>query len=174
MVAVRLDRRLAARVDPSDVVQEALAEADRRLDDYLRGPAAAVLPVAAAARLGAAGRRCTAGTSGPAGASVGREERGRSCRTSRRWNWPTGCSAARHQPERRPAPARSGGAGAGRPGPAAGARPRGAGAAAPGAAVDGARSRPCWASSEGAVKMRHAAGAASGCADLLGDSEEPA
>jgi RNA polymerase sigma-70 factor (ECF subfamily) len=36
MVAIRLDRRLAARVDPSDVVQETLAEADRRLDDYLR------------------------------------------------------------------------------------------------------------------------------------------
>src|SRR5581483_10047469 len=36
MVAIRLDRRLAARVDPSDVVQEALADADRRLDDYLR------------------------------------------------------------------------------------------------------------------------------------------
>jgi RNA polymerase sigma-70 factor (ECF subfamily) len=36
MVAVRLDRRLAARLDPSDVVQEALAEAARRLDDYLR------------------------------------------------------------------------------------------------------------------------------------------
>ena len=36
MVAVRLDRRLAARVDPSDVVQEALAEADRHLYDYLR------------------------------------------------------------------------------------------------------------------------------------------
>jgi RNA polymerase sigma-70 factor (ECF subfamily) len=35
-VARRLDRRLAARVDPSDVVQEALAEADRRLDDYAR------------------------------------------------------------------------------------------------------------------------------------------
>lgn len=33
-VARRLDRRLAARVDPSDVVQDALAEADRRLDDY--------------------------------------------------------------------------------------------------------------------------------------------
>jgi RNA polymerase sigma-70 factor (ECF subfamily) len=33
-IARRLDRRLAARVDPSDVVQEALAEADRRLDDY--------------------------------------------------------------------------------------------------------------------------------------------
>jgi RNA polymerase sigma-70 factor (ECF subfamily) len=36
MVAVRLDRRLAARVDPSDVVQEALAEAARNLDAYLR------------------------------------------------------------------------------------------------------------------------------------------
>jgi len=36
MVAVRLDRRLAARVDPSDVVQEALAEAAASLRDYLR------------------------------------------------------------------------------------------------------------------------------------------
>src|SRR5205807_8652346 len=36
MVAARLDRRLAARLDPSDVVQEALAEADRKLDDSLR------------------------------------------------------------------------------------------------------------------------------------------
>jgi RNA polymerase sigma-70 factor (ECF subfamily) len=36
LVAVRLDRRLAARVDPSDVVQDTLAEASRRLDDYLR------------------------------------------------------------------------------------------------------------------------------------------
>jgi RNA polymerase sigma-70 factor (ECF subfamily) len=36
MVAVRLDRRLAARVDPSDVVQEALAEAARKLPEYLR------------------------------------------------------------------------------------------------------------------------------------------
>jgi RNA polymerase sigma-70 factor (ECF subfamily) len=35
VVAVRLDRRLAARVDASDVVQEALADASRRLDDYL-------------------------------------------------------------------------------------------------------------------------------------------
>src|SRR5262249_43752058 len=35
MVAVRLDSRLLARVDPSDLVQEALAEAERRLDDYL-------------------------------------------------------------------------------------------------------------------------------------------
>jgi RNA polymerase sigma-70 factor (ECF subfamily) len=36
MVAVRLDRRLTARVDPSDVVQDALADAAHRLDDYLR------------------------------------------------------------------------------------------------------------------------------------------
>lgn len=36
MVAVHLDRRLAARVDPSDVVQEALLDAARGLNDYLR------------------------------------------------------------------------------------------------------------------------------------------
>jgi RNA polymerase sigma-70 factor (ECF subfamily) len=36
MVRVRLDRRLAARVDPSDVVQEALADAAAKLSDYLR------------------------------------------------------------------------------------------------------------------------------------------
>jgi RNA polymerase sigma-70 factor, ECF subfamily len=35
MVAVRLDRRLAARLDPSDVVQEALLDAAQRLSDYL-------------------------------------------------------------------------------------------------------------------------------------------
>jgi RNA polymerase sigma-70 factor (ECF subfamily) len=38
MVAVRIDRRLAARLDPSDVVQEALAEAARRLGEYLAQP----------------------------------------------------------------------------------------------------------------------------------------
>lgn len=36
MVRLHLDRRLAARVDPSDVVQEALAEAARKLTDYLQ------------------------------------------------------------------------------------------------------------------------------------------
>src|SRR5205823_9047828 len=36
MVALRLDRRLAARLDPSDVVQEALADAARKLPAYLR------------------------------------------------------------------------------------------------------------------------------------------
>jgi RNA polymerase sigma-70 factor (ECF subfamily) len=36
MVAVRIDPRLAARVDPSDVVQETLAEAAHKLPEYLR------------------------------------------------------------------------------------------------------------------------------------------
>jgi RNA polymerase sigma-70 factor, ECF subfamily len=36
MVALRIDRRMAARVDPSDVVQEALAVAAQSLSDYLR------------------------------------------------------------------------------------------------------------------------------------------
>jgi RNA polymerase sigma-70 factor, ECF subfamily len=36
MVACRLDPRIAARVDASDVVQEALIEANRKLDDYIR------------------------------------------------------------------------------------------------------------------------------------------
>jgi RNA polymerase sigma-70 factor, ECF subfamily len=36
MVAARLDRRLAARIDPSDVVQEALLDASRLLPTYLR------------------------------------------------------------------------------------------------------------------------------------------
>jgi RNA polymerase sigma-70 factor (ECF subfamily) len=35
-VAYRLDRRLAARVDASGVVQEALAEASRRLPEFAR------------------------------------------------------------------------------------------------------------------------------------------
>jgi RNA polymerase sigma-70 factor (ECF subfamily) len=36
MVAVHLDRRLAARIDPSDVVQETLMDAALGLPDYLR------------------------------------------------------------------------------------------------------------------------------------------
>lgn len=36
MIACRLDRRLAARMDPSDVVQDVLAEADGKLDRYFR------------------------------------------------------------------------------------------------------------------------------------------
>jgi RNA polymerase sigma-70 factor (ECF subfamily) len=36
LIAVRMDRRLAARIDPSDVVQDTLTEAVQRLADYLR------------------------------------------------------------------------------------------------------------------------------------------
>ena len=36
MIAVRMDQRLKTRVDPSDVVQEVLDEANRNLDDFLR------------------------------------------------------------------------------------------------------------------------------------------
>lgn len=36
LVRLRIDRRLAARVDPSDVVQESLAEAAGKLSEYLR------------------------------------------------------------------------------------------------------------------------------------------
>src|SRR5262245_4640546 len=36
LVAVRMDRRLAPRIDPSDIVQEALADASRKLPGYLR------------------------------------------------------------------------------------------------------------------------------------------
>jgi RNA polymerase sigma-70 factor (ECF subfamily) len=36
MIKLRMDRRLAARVDPSDVVQDSLAEADQKLEGYLR------------------------------------------------------------------------------------------------------------------------------------------
>ena len=39
MVALRLDRRLQGRIDPSDVIQEAYLDAARRLPEYLGEPA---------------------------------------------------------------------------------------------------------------------------------------
>src|SRR5215471_21246775 len=39
MVELRLDRRLQARIDASDVIQEAYLDAVTRLDEYLREPA---------------------------------------------------------------------------------------------------------------------------------------
>src|SRR3954471_19146184 len=39
MVRIRLDRRLAGRLDADDVLQEAYLEADRRFAEYLRDPA---------------------------------------------------------------------------------------------------------------------------------------
>src|SRR5216117_2977695 len=39
MIGLRLDPALAARVDASDIVQDVLLEAHRRLQDYLKNPA---------------------------------------------------------------------------------------------------------------------------------------
>jgi RNA polymerase sigma-70 factor, ECF subfamily len=36
LIALRMDRRLAARVDPSDVVQETLIEAAQQMSNYLK------------------------------------------------------------------------------------------------------------------------------------------
>jgi RNA polymerase sigma-70 factor (ECF subfamily) len=38
LVALRMDRRMAGRVDASDIVQDVLVEASQRLADYLRDP----------------------------------------------------------------------------------------------------------------------------------------
>jgi len=38
MIALRLDRRLQGRLDPSDVIQEAYLEASARLAEYVRNP----------------------------------------------------------------------------------------------------------------------------------------
>ena len=46
MVTARLDRRLASRVDASDIVQETLADAARRMDTLSEGPSAAVFRLA--------------------------------------------------------------------------------------------------------------------------------
>ena len=47
MVHLRLSRRLAGRVDDSDILQEAYLDAARRLAEYVREPISAVLPLAA-------------------------------------------------------------------------------------------------------------------------------
>src|SRR3954466_2073106 len=44
MVAIRLDKRLATRVDPSDIVQEAMRDAFKRLSEYFASPEIAFYP----------------------------------------------------------------------------------------------------------------------------------
>jgi RNA polymerase sigma-70 factor, ECF subfamily len=43
IVVGRLDKRLASRVDPSDIVQETMIDADRRLEKFLRQPTVPLL-----------------------------------------------------------------------------------------------------------------------------------
>src|SRR5262245_65436362 len=38
MIALRLDRRLQGRIDPSDIIQDAYIDASARLADYARQP----------------------------------------------------------------------------------------------------------------------------------------
>ena len=74
MIAARLDWRLTPRLDPSDVVQETLADAARRLPDYLRDrplPFIAWLYRLAADRLARTHRQHVAS----AVRGIGREER---------------------------------------------------------------------------------------------------
>jgi RNA polymerase sigma-70 factor, ECF subfamily len=44
MIAIRLDKRLAARTDPSDIVQETMHDAHRRLPEYFAEPQIAFYP----------------------------------------------------------------------------------------------------------------------------------
>src|SRR5262245_5680741 len=44
MVAIRVDKRLAARIDPSDIVQEAMRDAFKRLGEYFATPEIAFYP----------------------------------------------------------------------------------------------------------------------------------
>jgi hypothetical protein len=62
MVALRMDRRLLARVDPSDVVQGALTDAAQELSDYLRSGCSQGAPPACLGTLAwALGRRSSGG-----------------------------------------------------------------------------------------------------------------
>jgi RNA polymerase sigma-70 factor, ECF subfamily len=44
MVAIRIDKRIAARVDPSDIVQEAMKDAYKRLPEYFADPQLSFYP----------------------------------------------------------------------------------------------------------------------------------
>jgi RNA polymerase sigma-70 factor (ECF subfamily) len=68
MIAVRMDPRLATRLDPSDVVQEALMEASSRLPRYVQEPTVSFYPwvrALAIERLIDAHRRHLAGKRSP-------------------------------------------------------------------------------------------------------------
>ena len=108
-IEVRLDRRLAARVDPSDVVQEALVTVTQRMDVDPRRRPSALSPLAAQDRLRAPCLTCVSQEARPAARSAAKK----SCPIARRCSWPVPCSPAGPRPANswRPANGPSGSAG---------------------------------------------------------------
>ena len=95
MIAVRMDHRLGKRIDPSDVVQETLVMADRRLDKYLKDRRCPFIPGCGSSP-GTSSSPCTASTSMPAAAAGGaRKTWPRPSRTSRWPSWPRAWSMTR-------------------------------------------------------------------------------
>jgi len=76
MVAVRMDSRLARRVDPSDVVQETLAEAAVKLPDYLLNRPIPFYPLASSIGLESADRPLPVSRQGRPAVAGPRSERG--------------------------------------------------------------------------------------------------
>ncbi len=88
MIALRIDDRLAARVDASDIVQEALVDAARKLADYVRERPCPSTPGCIASPPNG-WRRCTAGICDrPTAASRGRTPTPSPVPTARSTAWP--------------------------------------------------------------------------------------
>ncbi len=90
MVRLRIDARVAARVDPSDVVQEAISDAWRKLPGYLRRRPVPFYRGCGSSR-GNGLSICTADTSTRRGEPSNAKRAGPwRCPTSRRRNWRIG------------------------------------------------------------------------------------
>ena len=90
MIALRLDRRLSARVDPSDVLQETMIQAHQKLPEYLRTQPIPFYPwlrQMAWENIVQLHRQHLWPKRGP---SRGKNASTWRCPTNRRWNWPSG------------------------------------------------------------------------------------
>ena len=152
MVALRLDARLAARLDPSDVVQDALTAAAEKLDDYLaRRPVPFYLWVRQITweQLVKTHQRHTASKR-----AVAREEPPPLTDESVR-RLADRLAPSADSPSRRAVRAELHARVRAAAGPIVGGRPRGAGPAAPGAALDGGgggRARVLGGGGEGSTR----------------------